>query len=112
MNVEIRRLHRGDDALVMRLANLPPEDPKGGDTRQARGVRCPANLSFVMYGRPLLGKRQNSGDGISLERSCIRPLIAVDLMTAGPQGLRGSGSNHSSALWKRDDDGGVSRPRS
>jgi hypothetical protein len=29
---------------------------------------------------------------------------AVDLMTAGPQGLRGSGSNHSSALFNRDDE--------
>lgn len=50
-----------------------------------------------MYGRLLLGKRQNSGDGLSLERSCIRPLMrSID--DCWPAGLRGSGSNHSSAL--------------
>ncbi|MGX5827067.1 hypothetical protein ACWGS8_06335, partial [Mesorhizobium sp. 43Arga] len=45
---------------------------------------------FVMYGRPLLGKRQNDGDGVSLERSCIRPLVRSISMTADQQGLRGS----------------------
>jgi cytochrome c oxidase assembly protein Cox11 len=35
-----------------------------------------------------------------LERSCIRPLIAAD-MAAGPQGFRGSGSNHPGALVAR-----------
>lgn len=57
-----------------------------------------ALLLSVMYGRPLLGKMQNGGDGVSLERSCIRPLVRSIAMTADLQGLRGSGSNHSSAL--------------
>ena len=38
MNVEIRRLHRGDDALVMRLANLPLRTRKGEMLGRAEGV--------------------------------------------------------------------------
>jgi hypothetical protein len=50
-----------------------------------------------------LGKENLAALAGGLERSCIRPVCAVGL-TAGPDGLRGSGSEHCGALWGRDDE--------
>ncbi len=63
--------------------------------------RRPPTHPTVMYGRPLPGKWRLAVLANDLERSCIRPVDAVDAMTAGPRGVRGSGSNHPGALEAR-----------
>lgn len=50
-----------------------------------------------MYGRPLLGKRQLA-DAAQVSSGHVSGPLMREIVTAGQQGLRGSGSNHPSAL--------------
>jgi len=53
MNVEIRRLHPGDDALVMRSANLLP---RGGDVAKGdRRSRRARGASIILRGQKGVG---------------------------------------------------------
>src|SRR5271166_6596702 len=60
--------------------------------RRDRFARMP-----VMYGRPPLGKENLAASAMGLEQSCIRP-VCCGRLTAGPDGLRGLGSQHCGAL--------------
>jgi hypothetical protein len=64
---------------------------------ESRGHRWEETLCDVMYGRPPLGKGffgvSASGSG-----AVMYPAFVRGAWTAGPDGVRWSGSNHSGAL--------------
>ena len=77
-----------------------------GRTRASRGCstsyqRKRETQMTVMYGRPPLGKGIFGGFGIRVGSGHVSGLVCAVRMTAGPEGIRGSGSNHRGALEAR-----------
>jgi transposase InsO family protein len=61
-----------------------------------------AFIESFMYGRPLRCKAiVRLGQGAGRVRSCMRPVGAAHLMTAGPDGVRGSMPHQRDALCLR-----------
>lgn len=61
-----------------------------------------AFIESFMYGRPLRCKAiVRLGQGAGQVRSCMRPVPAAYLMTAGPDGIRGSMPHQRDALGLR-----------
>ena len=56
----------------------------------------------VMYGRPPSGKGFSAEVGFR-SGAVMYPAFVRGTLTAGPEGIRGPGSNHRRALLKRDD---------
>ena len=70
-------------------------------------------IESFMYGRPLRCKAvMRLGQGASRVRSCMRPMSAAHLMTAGPDGARGSTPHQRDALYRASSSAGFVDPRS